>query len=83
MNGLVHHFHLDESTFFLRGIRSDFPRWASHLRLCRLPMSHKKDAMLKQLTTARVDLTLIKTSVIMGYFEFKIPQKFHAQLSLA
>ena len=67
-NGFSHHDQLDESTFIIRGVRSDFeflshfsmkflqanriapggtPRSAaSHLGLCCLPMSHKKDARL-------------------------------------
>ena len=68
-NGFSHHYHLDQSTFIVRGARSDFlflfhflmkffqanriaPDWtprsaASHLGLCCLPMSHKRDARLK------------------------------------
>ena len=64
MNGIVHHYHLGESTFIIRGIGSNVifqlkflyansiapdgtPNSAvSHLGLCCLPMSHKKDVRL-------------------------------------
>ena len=55
-NGVSHCYHLDESTFIFRCIRSNFSflfpffdenRFAaSHLGLFCLPMSHKKDARL-------------------------------------
>ena len=59
-NGLFHPYHLDESMFNYRGIRSDFtffdenhvskrnsPSFAtSHLELFCLPMSHTKDARI-------------------------------------
>ena len=53
-NGLSHHYHLDESTFIIRGIRSNFSFLfhvsmkiilANRIAFC-LPMSHKKDARL-------------------------------------
>ena len=61
MNGPSHSYHLDESTFILRGIIffmkllkvniSEWPkmerRILQHLGLYCLPMSHKKDARHK------------------------------------
>ena len=62
-NGFSHHYQLDESTFVFRGVRGDFyfltycsmkflcanriAPAASHLGLCCLPMSHKRDARRK------------------------------------
>ena len=57
-NGFSHHYQFDESTFIFRGVRSDSffdeisvckqnsPRWDAAICCC-LPMSHKRDAMLK------------------------------------
>ena len=75
-NGFSHHYHLGESIFILRNIKSDFqflnkflmkillanriapdgtPRSAaSHLGLCCLPMSHKKDARLIRVKHSRI-----------------------------